>query len=206
MEVSQLGLVIFCVAAIIEGIILGIAYDAFYVITCVGGKFSESSFQKKLQSINLPLIGQSVLFKEKQSQPIQTIFLFVYDLVFMLCVGISVSVLVYRFNDGQWRFAIVALLLVGYVLYRKLLRRGVLAFVEILEFLIKCVFAYILYFTVRPLKKIVCMLCRSISGGIGKASDRLIERKIQKYSKNKKSEILRNAEIYGTVRKNKKGG
>ena len=119
----------------------------------------------------------------------------------MLCVGIFVSVLVYRFNDGEWRFAIVGLLLIGFVLYRKLLRRGILAVIETLEFLIKCILAYLLYFTVRPLKKAMCLLCRSISGGIEKASDRLLEGKIQKSSEKEKSEMLRNAENYGTIRK-----
>ena len=138
--------------------------------------------------------------QNKQNRPIQTIFLFVYDIVFMLCVGIFVSVLVYRFNDGEWRFAIVGLLLIGYTLYRKLLRRGVLAAVEILELLIKCILAYLLYFTVRPLKKAVCLLFRSISGGIEKASGRLLEGRIQKNSEKEKSEMLRNAENYGTIR------
>ncbi len=202
MEVSQLGLAIFCVAAVIEGMILGIAYDAFSVIACVGGKTFESGFNRKIQSIELPLIGSSFFLRKKQNRPFQTIVLFVYDLVFMLCVGISVSVLVYRFNDGEWRIAVVALLLVGYVLYRKILRRGVLAIVETLEFLIKCILAYILYFTFRPLKKVIHLLCRSISGGIEKVSDRLLERKIQQYSEKKKAEILRNAEKYGTIRGN----
>lgn len=200
MEVSQLGLAIFCIAAVVEGIIFGIAYDAFSVIIRVGGSSFESNFQKKIQNIELPLIGKSTLLQNKQNRPIQTIFLFVYDIVFMLCVGIFVSVLVYRFNDGEWRFAIVGLLLIGYTLYRKLLRRGVLAAVEILELLIKCILAYLLYFTVRPLKKAVCLLFRSISGGIEKASGRLLEGRIQKNSEKEKSEMLRNAENYGTIR------
>ena len=68
MEVSQLGLAIFCIAAIVEGMIFGIAYDAFSVIICTGGRSFESNFQKKLQSIELPLIGKNLLFKKKAKQ------------------------------------------------------------------------------------------------------------------------------------------
>lgn len=197
MEVSQLSLAIFCFAAIIEGMIFGIAYDAFYAIVSIG---SQPKLLKKLESAELPLIGHVIFTNQNKKRPAQAVLIFIYDLIFMVCAGIAVSVLVYRFNDGEWRFAIVALLLVGYVLYCKLLRRVTLAFVETLEFFVKCIFAYVMYFTVRPLKKVICLICQSIYRGIEKAFDGLLERKIQKHSKSKKSEMLRNAETYGTVR------
>lgn len=199
MEVSQFGLAIFCVSALIHGIILGLTYDVFSAVAVGNGKVFDPDLKTRLHNVKLPLIGRFDFNFQKRNRSFQTIVLFIYDLAFMLFVGISVSVLVYRFNDGKWRFAIVALLFLGYVIYCKILRRGVLALLEILLFLVKCILFYIMYFTFRPIKRMTLTACRSIKGGIDKMNKRHLESKIHKYSKRESSEMLCNAENYGTV-------
>ena len=206
MEVSQFNLAIFCFASIIEGMILGSVYDVFCVVFCAKRE-NTLIFRKKLQSINLSFTKQQATKMEERYRSFRALPVFLCDLIFMLLAGVSISLLVYRFNDGKWRLATVTFLLLGYILYRKLLRQIVLSLLGLCAFLVRCFFDFILRLTVVPIKHLAYAVFRSVSGGIRKVSKQFFECRILKYSEKEKAEILRNAENHGMFCSGyKKGG
>ena len=85
MEVSQFGLAIFCVSALIHGIILGLTYDVFSAVAVGNGKVFEPDLKTRLHNVKLPLIGRFDFNFQKRNRSFQTIVLFICWSV--LCFG-----------------------------------------------------------------------------------------------------------------------
>lgn len=198
MEVSQTGLALFSLASLLLGFLLGALYDASAILPALGGKIFSERILKRLENVNLPIIKRRYELKKTPSKDFTVGFsLFLHDLVFMLFAGVATALLVYRFNDGRWRFYVPLFLFIGFVAYRRFFRWSVLALTEILRFIIKCMLAYILYLAFSPINWMVRALKRFIVRFYEVYQARKLKELIYKYSEKEKMRLLTLASDYG---------
>ena len=187
MEVSQTGLALFAFASLLLGFLLGAFYDISAILPALGGRIFSERILKRLENVNLPIIKRRYELKKTPIKDFTVGFsLFLHDLVFMLFAGIATALLVYRFNDGRWRFYVPLFLFIGFAAYRKFFRIPVLALAEILRFIIKCAFAYVLCLAFAPIKWILGALKRFVMRFYEVSRTRRLKKLISEYTEKEK--------------------
>ncbi len=193
MEISQLDLLVFCAASLLVGAFLGAVYDLCAVMPMLGGRIFLKDLRERLSGITLPIIKKEIKtrFVNNNISDFTVGFsIFIHDLIFMIFSGIVTAMLVYRFNDGKWRYYVLIFEIIGFCFYRITARKFFLYFVEVFRFFLKCIVLYFESFFILPIKTVFFKIYNIYK------KKKLI-RTVNKYSKKKKKEIIRSAHYSG---------
>jgi len=194
MEISQTKLLIFCLAFFVTGIALGAFYDISAVLPAIGGKTFCPEIRQRLSKITLPIIRRNLKASKSNVKEFTVGFtVFIHDLVFMVVSGIFVSIMIYRFNDGIWRFYAFIFIMIGFALYRVFLRYPVLVISEFLRFALKCMALYIIFLFCAPIKAVTVFLKAVILRCLNTLNIKKTQKFLIKYSLKEKERLKKSA-------------
>ncbi|MBE6600175.1 MAG: hypothetical protein E7640_03100 [Ruminococcaceae bacterium] len=195
MEVSQVAFALFCAASLVGGAFIGVLYDAFAVLPVIFGKVYCEGLRARLEKIKMP-------FPLRKRRGFLSTAVFLHDLFTTVMAGVLLILIIYRFNDGQFRIAAPLCFLCGYLLYKMLLSRLVLPLSELSGFAVRYAFSLALFILAVPLRVI------ARAGAKAAKAIKLARNKkfIKSYSENKKKELLLSAQLSGLTDTNTKYG
>ena len=121
MELSQTGLALLFAAALACGFFMGALYDAFAILPTLCGKVYSPRLHRRLSGIKRPPVGGQKLGKFRRAALPAALFL--HDLLMALTAGVLTVLVIYRFNDGQFRASVPIGFFAGMLIYRSTLRR-----------------------------------------------------------------------------------
>lgn len=181
-------------ASLITGVGLGAVYDVTALFPAICGRVFDVGMNEKLNNIKLPIINRTLQRRKGNTNAVvKGIGMFFHDFVFMCTAGVVISLLVYRLNDGQWRFGVPICCIFGFAFYRMVFRKIGLVTVELVCFATKCVAVYTVYFTVTPIKKIILKAATAVKTVANRANAKRLKRYIAKYSEIEKRKLLAEA-------------
>ena len=149
MSLSQGGLAALYLWSFLLGIFLGGVYDLLRVTRVLLGVHYSQRTAERLQTIQLPLLGH--IGKRKRSSRLLGVVLFLEDLFFCLTAGVAMILLFYGANHGKIRIPALLLAAVGFLAYRLSIGRAVMAFSELIAYLIEALLRYVLLFVGYPI-------------------------------------------------------
>ena len=108
------------------GVLLGAFWELLHAVKILLGAYRPPDFMEARYRHPLPLLGRSVPFR---SQGVgrgvwRGAVTAVFDLLFCLCFGIAVVLLLYAYNDGAIRLSVPVLALLGFGLFHWAAVRG----------------------------------------------------------------------------------
>ncbi len=114
-------------SAFLCGLALGVFYDALRLTRMWMGAELPPRAQHLRDRLSLPQplnwIASKAPKSKKLTDAAKAVLLFIEDILFCLAVAITVAVLLYRANDGQFRLSAVVVLLFGLGVYLMTLGR-----------------------------------------------------------------------------------
>lgn len=183
MLTPQINIAVMLAASFALGIFLSAAYDLTSFLPALGGKVFSPKLREKLDARVLPLLGRTLARRNtKLGRFAVFMTLFLHDMLFLILSGAVVAIAVYRFGDGQWRLGILTAVLCGSQVYRLTLRRLILPASELLIYALRCVFAYLVFFAVTPVKWLYGKISASLRAAY-------LARVIRAYRREEKKEV-----------------
>ena len=181
MEISQLSLALFCLVSFVFGVVYGAVYDLISPLPSLFFKVHSKGLNEKLYK------STELSEKRKRTRRLATnTAVFFHDLLYMFFFGVAFSVLIYICNDGIFRYSALLGMILGLLLYKKLLRRAVLAFSELVRF---ALWRAVL-FAVSVVKVPFTFIMRVIKRINAKAQKARLEKQITRYSNRMQTELL----------------
>lgn len=111
--------------AFLGGICLGGVWELLSASRILFGAYEPPPFMRARYDRVLPLLHRSVPFERKgiRRRLWRSIVIGVGDLLFCLLFAVFIILLLYRYNDGAFRFSVPVLALIGFALFRALSSR-----------------------------------------------------------------------------------
>ena len=113
--------------AFLGGICLGGVWELLTALRILFGAYKPPEFMRERYARLLPILHRPVPFARKgvSRRLWRGIVIGVGDLSFCLLLAVFLILLLYRYNDGAFRFSVPVLLLIGFALFRALLSRWI---------------------------------------------------------------------------------
>lgn len=151
MEISVTAQLWAILYSVITGVFLGSAYDIVRIGRVLAG-LREGSFSSKLEGKHLPLVGEYRRGKGRFGRLFADIFVFAGDILYFLFASAVFCVFVFHANYGYGRWFLVAGCMAGFALYFFTVGRLVMAFSDVIRFVLVSVFLYFRYFLCLPFR------------------------------------------------------
>ena len=193
MELSQTGLALLFAAALACGFFMGALYDAFAILPTLCGKVYSPRLHRRLSGIKRPPVGGQKLRKFRRAALPAALFL--HDLLMALTAGVLTVLVIYRFNDGQFRASVPIGFFAGMLIYRSTLRRLMSPVTELCGFAVGYALQCVAFCFVAPSRALVGRIKKLAATVIG----RVTERNAHKNSEKEKGRILAAAKICGCL-------
>jgi len=149
MGISQSAIGALYFYAFLLGLILGAVYDCLRITRVFLGNHYSRRAARHLQRIRLPFLKSAEARTESRALGVVVFF---EDLLFCLCAGISLILLLYGFNNGKFRFFVVICACLGFLVYRGTLGRIVMLFSEVIAFALETAVRYVVFFMLLPFR------------------------------------------------------
>lgn len=137
--------------SIITGAFLGLAYDIVRISRVLAG-LRAGSVSSKLEGKCLPLVGEYCRPQGKLGRIFGDIFIFVGDIIYFVFATAVFCIFVFHANYGNGRWFLIAGCALGFCVYFFTVGRIVMAFSDVIRFVLVSVFLYIRYLLLLPLK------------------------------------------------------
>ncbi len=187
MELSQSSLAFFFAVTFVSGALLGAIYDVSAILPAIFGRIFDLRLNTRLGEIILPIIKRKLKRRVTAFGKLsRALALFFHDLLFMSVAGVTVTLIIYRFNDGIWRAGVLVCLIAGFAIYRVTLRRPILCFAELLRFVLRAILAYVIFFIWSP----IMWLIGKLIGMAKRLRASRLEKYIKHYSEKEKKRLL----------------
>ena len=193
MELSQWGLALLFAAALICGFFMGALYDALAILPTLCGKIYSRRLHRRLALIRRPRVGGKRLRAFRRAALPAALFL--HDLLMTLTAGVMTVLVIYRFNDGQFRASVPIGFFVGMLVYRMTLRRLMSPVAELCGFAVGYALQCAAFCLVAPTRVLVGQIKKLATRMIGRAT----ELRAHKNSEKEKGRILAAARICGCL-------
>ena len=89
--------------------------------------------------------------KSKLTQAANTVFIFIADIVYFIPVTAAAMIFIFNANSGIPRWYYAAAAIAGFAVYYFTLGALVMQISGVISFVVKTIFSYVYFFTVRPL-------------------------------------------------------
>jgi hypothetical protein len=155
MSISQAALGRLFGYAFLLGAILAFCYDLLRLTRIFFGVHYCRRGAKRLHEIRLPFIKPYGRRTERRALGIVVFF---EDLFFCIASAIAVILLLFQYNNGKFRFPVLIVIGVGFLIYRATLGRAFLLLSEVIAFCIEVCFKYTVYFITLPFRLTVGFL------------------------------------------------
>ena len=111
--------------AFLGGLCLGVVWELVNAFRILFGAYQAPDFMRERYQKPLPLLGRPVPFERKAigKRLWRGLVIGVGDLLFCLLFAVFVILLLYRYNDGAFRFSVPVLAICGFALFRALSAR-----------------------------------------------------------------------------------
>lgn len=149
MSISQADLARLFLYALFLGVGLGAVYDVLRISRIFLGVHYSRRMVKKLRNISFPLLPKR---KEKHESRLLGLVIFLQDFFFCVLCGVSLVLLFYEVNSGNFRLSAAFCVGGGFLLYRYTLGRLVMLFSEVIAMAIEVILRYILFFFFLPFR------------------------------------------------------
>jgi uncharacterized membrane protein YedE/YeeE len=159
MEISQSALARLYWYALLLGVGLGAFYDALRITRVFLGVHYSRGTARKLEQIDLPLLGTRKRRRESRCLGVVTFF---EDLLFCILAGVALILLFYVQNNGKVRFPVFFCAAAGFLLYRATLGRLVMPFLEAIAFGIEVAVRYFWLCVSWPIRWITGWICARV--------------------------------------------
>ena len=175
MEISQRLLGMLFVWAVLLGFALGGVYDVLRItrILC-GVHYAGRPLQSASGAVDASLAPSSPpTFRRRLSRILRTLLIFAEDLLFGVVCGISLIILLYYTNDGQFRALSVCGMACGFFVYYHTLGRLVMLFSEVIVYALRRLVLWIVHLTLLPFRWLTRLLCRTVGRRITRLAKRI---------------------------------
>ena len=166
MEVSQNALAWMLCCSLMCGMALGFCYDVFRLTRMsMGADLPQAAIllqQRLLLPERLRLFStQSVSRRpRKDRKALKYIVLLVEDVIFCLICGVTIALLLYQTNDGQFRLSAVVVMLGGLAIYLLTIGRLIRIFSGVIVVIIRSALIWILAIVAYPISVLIRLLMR----------------------------------------------
>ena len=161
MEISQIMLTLLLLYSFLFGIAVGIFYDCCRIIRVLAGKRYSKKGYKRLDTLKFPIIKRT-LFAPKEDGVLQSVLIFLSDLICVTFCTVGIIVLNYAYNSGRFRFFTVIGVLIGFFIYKYTVGRLIMLIAEPMLLLLRFIVVSIFIILCAPFYKIVNKLCKIV--------------------------------------------
>ena len=192
MEISPYMLFLLLVYSFVFGMSAGVLDNAHKIIRAAFGvKYSVHRFDR-LYSINLPFVGniESGRRSGKIRDKVIFVIIFFQDILLFAYLGCGTVILNYYLNRGQFRLYTIAAVALGFAVYYFTLGKLVTLLTEGILFFIKATLKITFYLVSRPFVVIWGFIVRCVKKLIKNIGIALAKRKIIRYNKDRREELL----------------
>lgn len=161
MEISQIMLTLLLLYSFLFGIAVGIFYDGCRIIRVLAGKRYSKKGYKRLDALKFPIIKRT-LFAPKEDGVLQSVLIFLSDLICVTFCTAGIIVLNYAYNSGRFRFFTVIGVLIGFFIYKYTVGRLIMLIAEPMLLLLRFIVVSIFIILCAPFYKIVNKLCKIV--------------------------------------------
>ncbi len=211
MDISLSNQLLGFVYSLVIGIFLGTIYDVFRIVRIFLGMGYRDKSAGKYDDIRLPFIGsrneRNIRRKKNengQSEPsgkkfikfselFKDIAVFFQDILYFLIAAPIFIIFIYHANNGEIRWFLGLGAFAGFMLYYFTIGHLVMLVSELIIFIIRTIFSYILFITVKPAVFVVNWICRKTklicSFVYCKISKKINLKKMKKYTAECKSRL-----------------
>lgn len=137
--------------SVIVGAFLGLAYDFVRIGRVLCG-LRLGTVSSKLEGKCLPLVGEYRRPDGKVGRVFGDIFVFVGDIAYFIFASVVFCVFVFHANYGNSRWFLVAGCFLGFCAYFFTVGKLVMAFSDVIRFILVSLFLYLRYFLFLPVK------------------------------------------------------
>ena len=171
----------------VVGACLGGVYDLVRLSRAMVGICYSRRFAHRLVHLSLPLVG-CVTPPDRPKRKRRELFLNLYvalgDILFFLIASVTFTVFLYHANNGILRWYFVAGMVGGFVFYYMTLGKLVLIASELIVFILRAAVAYLGYFLLRPVCKLLRLLRLAVYRLARSIGQRYRVYAMRKYTKN----------------------
>jgi hypothetical protein len=166
MEVSQNALAWMLCCSLLCGMALGLCYDVFRLTRMsMGTDLPQAAIllqQRLLLPERLRLFStQSVSRRpRKDRKALKYIVLLVEDVIFCLICGVTIALLLYQTNDGQFRLSAVVVMLGGLAIYLLTIGRLIRIFSGVIVVIIRSALIWMLAIVAFPIAVLIRLLMK----------------------------------------------
>ena len=190
MEISQFVLARLYLLSGVLGVGLGVFYDLLRITRVFLGVQYSLRATKKLQAMHFPLLKER---KKRTESPFLGTVIFFEDLLFGLLCGVSMVLLLYGANNGNFRFPTVICAGAGFFLYRGTVGKLVMLFSEVIAFFIEIFIRYICYFISFPFRWIGGKMAKLFYSGCMVSYQKIQKDSRKRYTKQENKRVDSNA-------------
>lgn len=142
-----------CLSALCLGVLLGVLYDAFFLLRALLGAHTGKRGKTRLTTLRYPLLPPDFGKREpgRVGRGLSLAITAVLDFLYALTCGILFLLFTYAQSEGVFRFYCLLAAALGFFLYARTLGRAVSAASASLVFLLRLVLAYLFLFIRVPL-------------------------------------------------------
>ena len=151
MTLSQTAIAALYFWGFVLGVGLGAIYDLLRITRVLLGVHYSRRTAERLRQISFPLLPP---VKKRGESRARGIVVFREDLFFCLFAGAAFVLLFYGANNGKFRFPVLLLAGVGFLVYRATLGRLLMMFSEMIAFFIEILGRYAVFFVSYPIRKV----------------------------------------------------
>ena len=149
-------------AALLLGVILGILYDAFFILRALLGAHTGKRGKTRLAKRQYPLLPSDFLKREKgrAGRGAELAITAILDFLYAILFGFLLLLFTYWQSEGVFRLYYLAAAALGFAAYYLTLGRLVASCSAAIIFLVRLVLAYLWLFVRVPLVKLFFLLRR----------------------------------------------
>jgi len=203
MEISPILLLWLLVASLAFGVGMGVLTDLHRLVRVgLGARYSQKTL-KWLYEKPLPVVGHPLRRRArgKLSRIALPILTFVQDLLWFVIAAVGIAILNYWFNQGRFRLFTVLAMLVGFAVYELMIGKLVMRVSESIMDCVRAIGCVLFALISRPIVRFVDFFVNFAKKIVKKVQNTLAKKRIRVYNKNKKKDVLRQAE-QGFLHKN----
>lgn len=166
MEVSQNALAWMLCCSLLCGVALGVCYDVLRLTRMSMGEDLPQAATLLQQRLSLPerlrLLSAQSVPKEprKERKALKYMVLLIEDVIFCLICGVTIALLLYQTNDGQFRISAVVVMLGGVGVYLLTVGRLIRLFSGLIVVIVRSAVAWIMAIVAYPIATLIRLIAK----------------------------------------------
>ncbi len=197
MEISPILLFWLLISSACLGVVVGMLNDVHRISRILlGVQYSKKNINT-LYRRNLPFLKRPL--KEIQNTRIQKVVLpivmAIQDICLFLFSAIGIVVLNYYYNDGQFRYYTVLVVLFGFLIYYFTLGKLLILISEYLVFVLRSTFVVLCWLFCRPFYLLVGFFWKKSKNIYAKVEKTIAKKQKMVYNIDKNKQVFKNAAV-----------